>query len=480
MLRVRSRGHSLNDTGIDMLIGPLTKKVKNIHMIGIGGSGMNGIAEILLNLGFNVTGSDLNTTPVTVHLESLGAHIFAGHAAENVSDCDVVVYSSAVKEDNIEICTARERKIPVIKRPEMLAELMRMKYGICIAGTHGKTSTTSMVGQVLTQGDIDPTIIVGGKVTDFGGGAKIGQSHYLVLEADEYDRTFLKLTPVIAAVTNIDIDHLDCYEDIEDIKAAFVQFVNKVPFWGSVILCIDNLGVQSIIPEIERRIITYGLSAQADIQAVNIEYDGFETTFDVIAYGSEMGSISLNVPGAHNVRNALAAVTIAIEMDIPFIVISSALASYIPVERRFQIIGEQAGITVVDDYAHHPTEIIASLDGIRSGFNRRIIAVFQPHLFSRTRDFYNEFGRSFMETDMLFVTEIYPAREKPMEGVTGSMVSDAAAAAGHRNTRFISDRAELVDAVAKEAQDGDIVVTFGAGDVNKIGYELLNMFAQRN
>ncbi|MFC1541375.1 UDP-N-acetylmuramate--L-alanine ligase [Candidatus Latescibacterota bacterium] len=458
-----------------MLLGPLTKKSKNIHLIGIGGSGMNGIAEILLNLGFMVSGSDLNATPVTKHLESLGANIFIGHSPDNVSSCDVAVYSSAVKEDNPEIRAARERKIPVIKRPEMLAELMRMKYGICIAGTHGKTTTTSMVGQVLTKGDIDPTIIVGGRVTDFGGGAKIGQSHYLVLEADEYDRTFLKLTPVIAVVTNIDLEHLDCYQDIDDIKSAFIQFVNKVPFWGSVILCIDNLGVQSIIPEIDRRIITYGVSPQAEVRAVNIVYEGIKTTFDVDANGKDMGSITLNVPGTHNIRNALAAITIAMEMDIPFKTITEALAEFITVERRFQIIGEKAGIMLVDDYAHHPTEIIASLDGIRVGFDRRIIAIFQPHLFSRTRDFYEDFGRAFMETDILFVTDIYPSRESPIEGVTGNMVSEAANAAGHRCASFIADRKELIEAVADCAESGDIIVTFGAGDINKIGYELLKV-----
>ncbi|MFC1650677.1 UDP-N-acetylmuramate--L-alanine ligase [Candidatus Latescibacterota bacterium] len=458
----------------------MTKKVKNIHLIGIGGSGMNGIAEILLNLGFMVSGSDLNSTPITKHLESIGANIFKGHSPDNVSTCDVVVYSSAVKEDNLEIITARERKIPVIKRPEMLAELMRMKYGICIAGTHGKTSTTSMVGQILTKGDIDPTIIVGGRVTDFGGGAKIGQSHYLVLEADEYDRTFLKLTPVIAVVTNIDLEHLDCYEDIDDIKSAFVQFVNKVPFWGSVILCIDNLGVQSIIPEIERKIITYGVSPHAEIRAVNIVYEGIKTTFNVVANGEEMGSITLNVPGTHNVRNALAAITIAMEMEIPFETISGALAGYVSVERRFQIIGEKSGIMVVDDYAHHPTEIIASLEGIRAGFDKRIIAIFQPHLFTRTRDFYEDFGRAFMETDVLFVTDIYPSREAPISGVTGNMVSEAATAAGHRSAKFIPDRKELIDAVADCAESGDIVVTFGAGDVNKIGYELLEVFGKRS
>ncbi len=462
-----------------MLLGPLTQKVKNIHMIGIGGAGMSGIAEILLNLGFTVTGSDMRSSPVTDRLESLGAKLFIGHSPENVAATDVVVYSSAIKEDNTEIQAARERKIPVIKRPEMLAELMRMKYGICIAGTHGKTTTASMTAQVLTKGNIDPTVIVGGKVADFGGGAKIGQSHYLVLEADEYDRTFLKLTPVIAVVTNIDMEHLDCYQDMDDIKEAFIQFVNKVPFFGLVILCIDDNGVQSIIPGIERKVITYGISRQADIRAENISFKGMKTTFDLISHGENLGSIKLDVPGSYNVRNALAAITVAIEMRVNFDIIASALAEFTAVERRFQILGEKSGIMIIDDYAHHPTEIIASLEGVRAGFDKRIIAVFQPHLYSRTRDFHEDFGRAFMDSDVLFVTGIYPARENPIEGVTGELVSEAARAAGHRNVTYIEDRAKLVKAVAGSAKNGDIVITFGAGDVNKIGYELLNIFKKR-
>ncbi len=463
-----------------MLLGPLTQKVKNIHLIGIGGAGMNGIAEILLNLGFVITGSDVRSTSVTDHLVSLGARIFIGHSPDNVASCDVVVYSSAVKENNPEIQAARDRKIPVIKRPEMLAELMRMKYGICIAGTHGKTTTTSMVGQVLTKGEIDPTIIVGGKVTDFGGGVKIGQSHYLVLEADEYDRTFLKLTPVIAVVTNIDLEHLDCYQNMDDIKSAFVQFVNKVPFYGSVILCIDNPGVQSIIPDIESKIITYGISRQAEIRAEDIVFNGMKTKFNVITFEQEMGSVVLNVPGYYNVRNALAAITIAVEMGLNFDSISSALAEFTPVERRFQILGEESGIMVVDDYAHHPTEIMATLEGIRAGFDKRIIAVFQPHLYSRTRDFHEDFGRAFMETDVLFITDIYPSRETPIEGITGKLVSEAAHAAGHRNTAYIEDRKKLIESVESCVKDGDMVITFGAGDVNKIGYELLNILRKRD
>lgn len=462
-----------------MMLGPLTQKIRNIHLIGIGGAGMNGIAEILLNLGFTVTGSDMRSTPVTERLESLGAKIFHGHAPENVASCDVVVYSSAVKEDNPEIEAARVRKIPVIKRPEMLAELMRMKYGICIAGTHGKTTTTSMVGQVLKRGNIDPTIIVGGKVADFGGSAKIGQSHFLVLEADEYDRTFLKLTPVLAVVTNIEVEHLDCYEDLDDIKSAFIEFVNKVPFFGQVILCIDDAGVQSIIPNIERRITRYGISRQADVRAENITFDKLQTSFEVNAFGERLGTITLNVPGYHNIRNALAAITVGIEMDVDFADIRGALAGFSTVERRFQVLGEVAGIIVVDDYAHHPTEIIMSLEGIRKGFDRRIIAVFQPHLYSRTRDFHLDFGRALLETDVLFVTGIFPARESPIEGVTGKLVSDAAQAVGHRQVTYVEDREKLIHAVLDEVRDGDIVVTFGAGDVNKIGYELLDILKKR-
>ncbi len=336
-----------------------------------------------------------------------------------------------------------------------------------------------MTAQVLTKGNIDPTVIVGGKVADFGGGAKIGQSHYLVLEADEYDRTFLKLTPVIAVVTNIDMEHLDCYQDMDDIKSAFIQFVNKVPFFGLVILCIDDNGVQSIIPSIERKVITYGISRQADIRAENISFKGLKTTFDLISQGKNLGTVTLDVPGSYNVRNALAAITVAIEMGVNFDIIASALAEFTAVERRFQILGEESGIMIIDDYAHHPTEIIASLGGVRAGFDKRIIAVFQPHLYSRTRDFHEDFGRAFMDSDILFVTGIYPAREAPIEGVTGELVSEAARAAGHRNVTYIEDRAKLVKAVSDSVKNGDIVITFGAGDVNKIGYELLNIFKKR-
>ncbi|MFC1528451.1 UDP-N-acetylmuramate--L-alanine ligase [Candidatus Latescibacterota bacterium] len=462
-----------------MFLGPLTQKVKNIHLIGIGGSGMSGIAEILLNSGFTITGSDTRSTEVTDRLSSLGAKVFIGHSPGNVEECDVVVFSSAVKEDNSEIIAAREKKLPVIGRPEMLAELMRMKYGICIAGTHGKTTTTSMTGRILTEGNIDPTIIVGGRVADFGGGAKTGKSHYLVLEADEYDRTFLKLTPVIAAVTNIDLEHLDCYRDMEDIQDAFLQFVNKVPFFGSVVLCIDDSGVQTIMPGIERKIFTYGISRQADFRAENVRFEGTRTTFDVISFGNNSGQVTIPVPGLYNVRNALAALAIGEEMGVEFEVAAGALAEYRSVSRRFEIKGEFCGVTVVDDYAHHPTEIIAALEGARAGFDRRIIAVFQPHLYSRTRDFHEDFGRAFMNSDVLIVTDIYPAREAPIEGVTGRLVSESAHSAGHRNVLYIDKLKELVKTLDELVTEGDMVITFGAGDIHKVGTDLLKILENR-
>jgi len=461
-----------------MLLGPLTQRVKNIHLIGIGGAGMSGIAEILINLGFTITGSDMRSTEVTDRLVRLGATIFIGHAAENVEGCDVVVYSSAVTTDNVEIAAARERKLPVIKRPEMLAELMRMKYGICIGGTHGKTTTTSMTGLVLTRGNIDPTIIVGGRVTDYGGGAKTGRSHFLVLEADEYDRTFLMLTPVIAVVTNIDLDHLDCYRDLDDIKGAFLQFVNKVPFFGSVILCIDDAGVQSIMPGIGRRTLTYGISRQAQIRAENIDQKGVVTTFEVLAEGDRLGTVSLPAPGFHNVRNALAAVAIGIEMGVPFDTAAAALAEFKPVSRRFEKKGEEAGVAVYDDYAHHPTEIIATLKGVRSGFGNRVIAVFQPHLYSRTRDFHEDFGRAFMDSDILVVTDIYPAREKPIEGVTGKLVADAAVAAGHGNVLYVEKKDDLPRVIADMTAGGDMVITLGAGDIHAVGAQVLDLLSK--
>ncbi|MEW6196077.1 MAG: UDP-N-acetylmuramate--L-alanine ligase [Bacteroidota bacterium] len=443
--------------------------VKNVHFVGIGGIGMSGIAEILLSQGFHITGSDLAKTEVTDRLESLGIKIYEGHSAENLTEADVVVYSSAVTLDNPEVKAAIERKIPVIKRSEMLAECMRMKYGIGIAGTHGKTTTTSMVGLVLTEAGIDPTIIVGGKLSGLGGtNARLGKGDYIVVEADEFDRTFLKLAPVIAALTTLEKEHLDTYKDLEDIKSAFIEFANKVPFFGFVVLCLDEPALQDIIPLINKKIFTYGLSPQADIRATDIVYDKNRTGFTVIYKGTELGKIQLNIPGLHNIKNSLVALTIAKEMGVKFEVIKKALQSFTGVYRRFEKKYDD-GVMVIDDYGHHPTEINVTLDGIRKGWNRRLVAVFQPHLYSRTKDFYEEFGRSFLNSDIFICTDVYPAREKPIEGISGKLIADAAKKFGHKHVYYEPDKTKVPDLLQKIYKKGDIIITLGAGDIWKFG-----------
>lgn len=453
----------------------MMKTVRNVHFIGIGGIGMSGIAEILLNQGFNITGSDLNKTDVTERLESLGIKIYEGHSSDNLTDADVVVYSSAVNLDNPEVKAAIERKIPVIKRSEMLAECMRMKYGIGIAGTHGKTTTTSMVGLVLTEAGIDPTIIVGGKLSGLGGtNARLGRSEYIVVEADEFDRTFLKLTPVIAALTTLEREHLDTYKDLDDIKGAFVEFANKVPFFGFVVLCLDEPALQDIIPLINKKIFTYGLTPQADIRAIYITHKERSTEYTVVYKGKELGKIKLNIPGLHNVRNSLVAVTIAHEMGVDFEIIKKALESFTGVYRRFEKKYEN-DIMVIDDYGHHPTEINVTLDGIRRGWNRRLVAVFQPHLYSRTRDFFSEFGRSFLNSDVFICTDVYPAREIPIEGISGQMIVEAAKKFGHKNVYYEPDKTKVPDLLKKIYKKGDIVITLGAGDIWKFGEKFIEM-----
>jgi len=374
-----------------------------------------------------------------------------------------------VKLENPEVKAAIERKIPVIKRSEMLAECMRMKYGIGIAGTHGKTTTTSMVGLVLTEAGIDPTIIVGGKLSGLGGtNARLGKSDYIVVEADEFDRTFLKLTPVIAALTTLEKEHLDTYKDLDDIKAAFVEFANKVPFFGFVVLCLDEPALQDIIPLINKKIFTYGLSPQSDIRATNITHDKNSTEYTVTYLGEELGKIKLNIPGLHNVKNSLVALTIAKEMGVKFEVIKKALESFSGVYRRFEKKYDN-DVMVIDDYGHHPTEINVTLDGIRRGWDRRLIAVFQPHLFSRTRDFYAEFGRSFLNSDIFICTDVYPAREKPIEGITGEMIANTAKNFGHKNVFYEPDKTKIPDLLKSIYKKGDIIVTLGAGDIWKFG-----------
>jgi UDP-N-acetylmuramate--alanine ligase len=457
----------------------MMQTIKNIHFVGIGGIGMSGIAEILLSQGFKITGSDLNKSEVTDRLESLGIKIYEGHSAENLKEADVLVYSSAVNLENPEVKAAIERKIPVIKRSEMLAECMRMKYGIGIAGTHGKTTTTSMVGLVLTEAGIDPTIIVGGKLSGLGGtNARLGKSDYIVVEADEFDRTFLKLTPVIAALTTLEKEHLDTYKDLDDIKAAFVEFANKVPFFGFVVLCLDEPALQDIIPLINKKIFTYGLSPQSDIRATNITHDKNSTEYTVTYLGEELGRIKLNIPGLHNVKNSLVALTIAKEMGVKFEVIKKALESFSGVYRRFEKKYDN-DVMVIDDYGHHPTEINVTLDGIRRGWDRRLIAVFQPHLFSRTRDFYAEFGRSFLNSDIFICTDVYPAREKPIEGITGEMIANTAKNFGHKNVFYEPDKTKIPDLLQSIYKKGDIIVTLGAGDIWKFGEKFVEQLKSK-
>jgi UDP-N-acetylmuramate--alanine ligase len=436
-------------------------------MIGIGGIGMSSIAEVLLNRGYRVSGTDLKRSEVTDRLESLGAVVHEGHAAEHVHGTDVVVYSSAVKpKENPETLEAERLRIPLIPRSVMLGELMRMKYGIGIAGTHGKTTTTSLVGLVVTEGGFDPTIIVGGKVTVFGSNAVVGEGDIIVIEADEYDRTFLRLTPSLAVITNIEAEHLDIYKDIDDIKRAFIQFANSVPFFGAAVLCLDDPVVQEIVSHIDRRVITYGTSRQAAIRAENIEQEGLETRFSVVEDDHLLGTISIQTPGLHNVQNALASVAVGLELEISFAKISAALAKFSGVQRRFQQIGDVGDVLIIDDYAHHPTEIIATLRAASEGWpDRRIVAVFQPHLYSRTRDFLEGFARAFFNADMLIVTDVYGAREKPIPGIDGRTVADLAVRYGHRNVHYVPDKKDMAAYVTERVQPGDTVITMGAGDI---------------
>ena len=446
---------------------------KKVHFVGIGGIGMSGIAELLHIQGFDVTGSDMRESEMTRHLSDIGIEVRIGHDPEVVIDADVVVKSSAVTNDNPEVRSALSRRIPVIRRAEMLAEITRMSYGIGIAGTHGKTTTTSMVGLVLKAAGLDPTIIVGGKVKNFGSNNLLGNGEYIVVEADEFDQSFLSLTPIVAGVTNIDADHLDCYPDLDGIKDAFIQFANKVPFFGSIVACLDDPGVQSVLPRFHKKVITYGMSRQADVRAMNIGMKDFKSSYDVVYKGYTLGRVQLQVPGHHNILNSLMAVSIALDLNIAFESIQKGLADYSGVFRRFEYKGEWNGVTVYDDYAHHPSEILATLKGIRANTDRRLVVVFQPHLFSRTRDFYEEFGRSFFQSDILVVAPIYPAREKPIPGITGKLIADAAIQSGHHDVHYIEENEQIVPAIKSLVEKDDIVITMGAGSIWKYGEEFL-------
>ena len=443
---------------------------------------MSGIAEILLLRGYNVTGSDSNLSDTTERLEELGAKIFKGHNASNIEGADVVVYTSAVKaEENEETKAALTAQIPVIKRSEMLAELMRMKYGIGIAGTHGKTTTTTLAGHVVQDGNFDPTIIVGGRVHSFDKtNAVVGKGDIVIVEADEFDRTFLRLSPSLAVITNIEAEHLDIYKDLEDVKEAFIEFANKVPFYGAVIVCLDDQNVRSILPDIERRTITYGFTPQAEVRAVNVGQKGFKSTFKVLYKEEPIGEIELMAPGDHNIKNALAAVAIGLELGMEFEDIKKGLERFKGVFRRFQPKMDEKNILVIDDYAHHPTEVQATIKAARRGWeDRRIVAVFQPHLYSRTQEMHQEFGLSFFDAEVLVVTDIYPSREKPIEGVTGKLIADTAKTYGHRDVHYVRDKRDLPSRLTSIVEDGDIVITMGAGDIYKFGEQFTEMIKQK-
>src|SRR5213592_1360664 len=450
------------------------KRYQQIHFVGIGGAGMSGIAEILLNLGYRVTGSDQRRNEAVERLEALGAKIFIGHEAGHVEGAHVVVYSSAVSRDNVEVQIARQRQIPTIPRAEMLAELMRLKYGIAVAGTHGKTTTTSMVGTVLAEGRLDPTIVVGGRVTSLGSNARLGQGEFLIAEADESDGSFLKLAPTIAVVTTVDAEHLDHYGTLDAIRDAFVAFVNKVPFYGAAVLCLDQPNIQLLIPRIEKRIITYGLESAADLVARRAHLQGMTSRFEVVQRGAVVGECRLQIPGRHNVLNALATIGVALDLEIPFATIQRALEGFSGVQRRFQILGRARGVTVVDDYGHHPAEIRATLAAAKAGFESRVVTVFQPHRFTRTLHLREEFLTAFNQADVLVVLDIYAAGEKPIPGVSAEELAGAIRAHGHRDVTYVGGgRARAVEHLINITRPGDLVLTLGAGDVGQIGPDLL-------
>jgi len=443
------------------------RKTRHIHFIGIGGIGMSGMAELLLKLGFKISGSDNTLSEKTTQLVELGIQVHEGHNATHILDSDVVVYSSAVPKDNPEIVEAIRQHIPVIRRAEMLGELLKVKAtSVAIAGTHGKTSTSSILGAILTESNLDPTLVIGGIVNKFQTNSISGEGDVIVVEADEFDRSFLSLQPTMCVVTNLDLEHLDCYENLEDLSNAFTQFCNATPFYGTVSLCIDSDNVTKIIPRIKRPIVTYGFSQDADYQAQNAEYESTSSVFDVIAFGEKLGRIKLNTPGKHNIQNTLGAITMALELDVPFAKIQVGIESYTGVRRRFEIkYTTKNDILIIDDYAHHPTEVSATLQAANSGWNRRIISIFQPHLFSRTRDFHMDFAKAFLDTDILIVTDIYPAREIPIIGINSQLIIDDINALGHKNVHYVPNENDIPALIKSIAKDSDMIITMGAGHI---------------
>jgi UDP-N-acetylmuramate--alanine ligase len=455
-----------------------TRHAARVHFVGIGGIGMSGIAEVLLNLGYQVSGSDLKGSDITRRLAGMGATIYEGHKAQNLVQADVVVISSAVKKDNPEVVTARQRKIPVIPRAEMLAELMRLKYAVAVAGSHGKTTTTSMVATVLSAAGLDPTAVVGGKVNVLDSNAKLGKSELMVVEADESDGSFLKLHPAITVVTNIDPEHMDHYGTLDALKTAFVEFCNRVPFYGLNVLCLDHPNVQELLPRLEKRVVTYGSSHMADYRLEGVRLEGFSTRFQAFRRDEPLGEFRVRMVGGHNALNALAVIAVAEEMEIPLDTVRGALAEFGGVQRRFTVRGEVNGITVVDDYGHHPTEVLATLAGARRAFGRRLVVAFQPHRYTRTHDLKKEFTTSFNDADVLFVSSVYAAGEEPIPGATGEALAEAIRAHGHRDVTYVDKRVDLPAAIAPRLREGDIVLTLGAGDITQVGPDLLALLGK--
>jgi UDP-N-acetylmuramate--alanine ligase len=457
------------------------KRSYHIHFVGIGGIGMSGIAELLLNLGHQVSGSDIQETEITRRLETLGATISYSHQPQQVAGADAVVVSSAIDSDNPEVAAANmDYHIPVIRRAEMLAELMRLKYAVLVAGAHGKTTTTSMVGTVMAEGGLDPTVIIGGRLNAWGTNAKLGQGDFVVAEADESDGTFLLYSPTISLVTNIDTEHLDFYKDLDEIKETFLEFINQVPFYGLNILCLEDENIQGLLPRIKKRMVTYGFSAQADFQARDLAFDGLNVSYRAFYGGQELGTVTLPIPGRHNALNSLAAVAVGHELEIPFSAICRGLQEMTGVQRRFQIKGEVNGVTVIDDYGHHPTEIKAVLKTMASSFpGRRRFVLFQPHRYTRTQALFEDFTTAFYQSDVLIVTEIYAASEPVIPGVHAEKLTTAIQKHGHGNVRYIPDHLALVPSLVEEVREGDVVLTLGAGNIWQTGEALLEKLKER-
>jgi len=450
------------------------QKSYHIHFVGIGGIGMSGMAELLLNLGYKVSGSDLKSTDITRRLGQLGGRVFKGHSPQYIEGADVVVVSSAVGPENPEIVAARKAMVPVIPRGEMLAELMRLKYGIAVAGAHGKTTTTWMIASVLEKGGYDPTMVNGGKLNSLGSNARLGQGEFIVAEADESDGSFLRLSPTIAVVTNIDAEHLDFYQDLQEIKEVFLDFINKVPFYGMAVVCLDNEGIQGLIPKIEKRFITYGLTSQADFEARDVSFKELRSRYLLLHHGKPQGRVELNLPGLHNVYNSMASIAVGLELGIPFETIADALAEMEGVQRRLEVKGSAEGVTMVDDYGHHPTEIKVTLEAARQCWpGRRLVVVFQPHRYSRTAALFEDFTRSFYQADSLVVLPIYPAGEAPIERINGRALYDGIRLHGHKDVVFQDGHEAAISYLKGILREGDVLLTLGAGDVWQVGERLL-------